>query len=129
VDFVNQLHYGDNLVRLRGDGVDKAIPGEIADLIYFDPPFKSARNYNLLFKQHNVQESPARIIMGFEDTWDFRHTVSGDRLHGSARHQEDPRYQILTTKRIHERGESPVLGRAGESAQRRWSGSLSILDR
>ena len=28
--FVNQLHYGDNLVRLRGEGVDKAIPDEIA---------------------------------------------------------------------------------------------------
>lgn len=69
-EFVNQLHYGDNLVRLRGEGVDKAIPDEIADLIYLDPPFNSARNYNLLFKQHKGQESPAQI-MTFEDTWTY----------------------------------------------------------
>ena len=30
--FVNQLHYGDNLVRLRGEGVDNAIADEVADL-------------------------------------------------------------------------------------------------
>jgi DNA modification methylase len=69
-EFVNQLHYGDNLVRLRGDGVDKAIPDEVADLIYLDPPFNSARNYNLLFRQHKGQDSPAQI-MTFEDTWTY----------------------------------------------------------
>ncbi|MFZ4506519.1 MAG: site-specific DNA-methyltransferase [Fimbriimonas sp.] len=69
-EFVNQLHYGDNLVRLRGDGVDKAIPDEVADLIYLDPPFNSARNYNLLFKQHKGQDSPAQI-MTFKDTWTY----------------------------------------------------------
>jgi site-specific DNA-methyltransferase (adenine-specific) len=69
-EFVNQLHYGDNLVRLRGDGVDQPIPDEIADLIYLDPPFNSARNYNLLFKQHKGQDSPAQI-MTFEDTWTY----------------------------------------------------------
>jgi site-specific DNA-methyltransferase (adenine-specific) len=68
--FVNQLHYGDNLVRLRGEGVDRPIPDEVADLIYLDPPFNSARNYNLLFKQHKGQDSPAQI-MGFEDTWTY----------------------------------------------------------
>ena len=72
--FVNQLHYGDNLERLRGDGVDKAIPDEIADLIYLDPPFNSARNYNLLFKQHKGQDSPAQI-MTFVDTWKYSPTI------------------------------------------------------
>lgn len=43
---VNELHYGDNLQVLR-----EKIPGEIAGLICLDPPFNSARNYNLLFKQ------------------------------------------------------------------------------
>ncbi len=69
-EFVNQLHYGDNLVRLRGEGVDKAIPDEVADLIYLDPPFNAARNNNLLFKQHKGQDSPAQI-MTFEDTWTY----------------------------------------------------------
>lgn len=39
----NELHYGDNLTVMR-----EKIPDEIADLIYLDPPFNSARNYNLL---------------------------------------------------------------------------------
>lgn len=69
-DFVNQLHFGDNLARLRDDGVDKVIPDEVADLIYLDPPFNSARNYNLLFKQHKGQDSPAHILT-FEDTWTY----------------------------------------------------------
>jgi hypothetical protein len=69
-DFVNQLHYGDNLIRLRGEGVDKAIPDEVADSIYLDPPFNSSRQYSLLFKQHKGQDSPAQI-MAFEDTWTY----------------------------------------------------------
>jgi len=63
--FINQLHYGDNLERLRNH-----IPDGIADLVYLDPPFNSSRNYNLLFKQHKGQDSPAQI-MAFEDTWDW----------------------------------------------------------
>lgn len=59
----NQLHYGDNLDVLRD-----RVPSECADLIYLDPPFNSARNYNLLFKQVKGAESPAQI-MAFEDTW------------------------------------------------------------
>lgn len=62
-EFRNQLHYGDNLEVLR-----EKIPNEIADLIYLDPPFNSARNYNLLFKQHKGAESHAQIV-AFEDTW------------------------------------------------------------
>jgi DNA modification methylase len=62
--FVDQLCYGDNLEVLR------KMPDEIADLVYLDPPFNSARNYNLLFKQHKGQDSPAQI-MAFEDTWQW----------------------------------------------------------
>ena len=65
--FTNQLHYGDNLERLRHH-----IPDEVADLVYLDPPFNSARNYNLLFKQHKGQDSAAQI-MAFEDTWQWSH--------------------------------------------------------
>jgi hypothetical protein len=72
--FRNQLHFGDNLVRLRGEGVDQRIrpgariPGEVADLIYLDPPFNSQRQYSLIFKQQKGQPSPAQI-MAFTDTW------------------------------------------------------------
>ena len=36
-------------------------------MITLDPPFNSARNYNLLFKQVEGESSPAQI-MAFEDT-------------------------------------------------------------
>lgn len=62
----NKLHYGDNLDVLR------EMPSELVDLVYLDPPFNSARNYNLLFKQHKGQDSPAQI-MAFEDTWKWSH--------------------------------------------------------
>ena len=67
-DFVNQLCYGDNLEVLR------KMPDEIADLVYLDPPFNSARNYNLLFKQVKGGASPAQI-MAFEDTWQWSHRL------------------------------------------------------
>lgn len=48
------------------------MPSELVDLVYLDPPFNSVRNYNLLFKQHKGQDSPAQI-MAFEDTWKWSH--------------------------------------------------------
>jgi len=52
---INELHYGDNLEVMR-----EKIPGEVADLVYLDPPFNSSRSYNLLFKQVKGDPSPAR---------------------------------------------------------------------
>ncbi len=40
----NRLHFGDCLDVMR-----ERIDDESVDLIYLDPPFKSDRNYNLLF--------------------------------------------------------------------------------
>jgi site-specific DNA-methyltransferase (adenine-specific) len=41
----NTLYYGDNLDILR-----RYIPDESVDLIYLDPPFKSGKDYNILFE-------------------------------------------------------------------------------
>lgn len=65
-EWKNKLHYGDNLEVLRN------METQSVDLIYLDPPFNSARNYNLLFKQHKGQDSQAQI-MAFEDTWQWSH--------------------------------------------------------
>ena len=62
-EWMNKLHYGDNLEVLR-----EKIDDEVADLIYLDPPFNSQRTYNLLFKQVKGDPVPAQI-MAFEDTW------------------------------------------------------------
>jgi site-specific DNA-methyltransferase (adenine-specific) len=59
---MNTLYYGDNLDVLRAHVKDESV-----DLIYLDPPFNSARSYNVLFKEHDT-ESEAQI-QAFEDTW------------------------------------------------------------
>lgn len=55
------LYFGDNLEILR-----EKIPDESFDLIYLDPPFKSNRDYNVLFKE-GLQENHAQI-KAFEDS-------------------------------------------------------------
>jgi site-specific DNA-methyltransferase (adenine-specific) len=40
----NLLSYGDNLDILR-----RSLKDETVDLVYLDPPFKSNRDYNVLF--------------------------------------------------------------------------------
>lgn len=60
---MKKLFYGDNLDVLR-----KHIPDESVDLIYLDPPFKSGRNYNLLFRREDGSRAPAQI-KAFGDTW------------------------------------------------------------
>ena len=60
----NALYYGDNLEVLRSG----AIPSELVDLIYLDPPFNSNASYNVLFKAPTGEQSKAQIE-AFEDTW------------------------------------------------------------
>ena len=59
----NRLFYGDNLAVLRGEIGDGSV-----DLIYFDPPFNSNANYNVLFKSRTGEGSDAQIE-AFEDSW------------------------------------------------------------
>jgi site-specific DNA-methyltransferase (adenine-specific) len=62
-EWKNKLYFGDNLTILRD-----YIPDRSVDLIYLDPPFNSAANYNVLFKEKSGEESTAQIH-AFEDTW------------------------------------------------------------
>lgn len=59
----NALYFGDNLDVLR-----ESIASESIDLIYLDPPFNSARDYNILFSSPKGQSSEAQIT-AFEDSW------------------------------------------------------------
>jgi DNA modification methylase len=62
---LNKLYYGDNLDVLRNN-----IANESVDLVYLDPPFNSARNYNLIFAKHAVTvDHDAAQIQAFGDTW------------------------------------------------------------
>ena len=64
-DVRNTLYYGDNQ-----DIMHEHIADESVDLIYLDPPFNSARDYNVLFKQAKRDENQAQIT-AFTDTWQW----------------------------------------------------------
>jgi site-specific DNA-methyltransferase (adenine-specific) len=65
MNWKNKLYFGDNLPILR-----ECIPDESVDLVYLDPPFNSAANYNVLFKEKSGERSAAQIT-AFEDTWEW----------------------------------------------------------
>jgi DNA modification methylase len=66
----NLLYYGDNLDVLRRHVADASV-----DLVYLDPPFNSAQDYNVLFKERDGTESAAQIT-AFEDTWRWNEEAS-----------------------------------------------------
>jgi len=57
------LYYGDNLDILR-----RYIRDESVDLVYLDPPFNSAQNYNAFFHEKDGTDAASQIH-AFEDTW------------------------------------------------------------
>jgi len=60
---MGMLYYGDNLDILR-----RYLKEETVDLVYLDPPFNSAQNYNA-FLQEKDGTAAASQIRAFEDTW------------------------------------------------------------
>lgn len=66
----SKLFYGDNLQVLR-----EHIKDESVDLIYLDPPFNSAANYNVLFRAPSGEQSQAQIE-AFEDTWHWNESAA-----------------------------------------------------
>lgn len=66
----SKLYYGDNLQVLREHVKDESV-----DLIYLDPPFNSAANYNVLFRAKSGEQSQAQIE-AFEDTWHWNDSAA-----------------------------------------------------
>jgi len=63
----NRLFFGDDLEFLRNRDI---FASESVDLIYLDPPFNSATNYNILFQGSDGSPSAAQV-MAFKDTWSW----------------------------------------------------------
>ncbi len=59
------LYYGDNLDILR-----RYLKDETVDLVYLDPPFNSAQNYNAFFHEKDGTDAASQI-RAFEDTWSW----------------------------------------------------------
>lgn len=77
------LYFGDNL-----QVIEERFPDNFFDLIYLDPPFNSNRNYNVLFKEGQVDASAQ--IRAFEDTWEW----SPPTIHLFEALKENPNPQI-----------------------------------
>lgn len=62
---MNRLYYGDNLEVMK-----QSISADTVDLAYLDPPFNSARNWNLIFARHDTSTNDdSAQIQAFDDTW------------------------------------------------------------
>ena len=59
------LYYGDNL-----DILTRYIADASVDLVYLDPPFNSAQNYNAFFEEKDGTTAAAQI-QAFKDTWEW----------------------------------------------------------
>ena len=59
------LYYGDNLDILR-----RYLKDGTVDLVYLDPPFNSAQNYNAFFHEKDGTDAASQI-RAFEDTWSW----------------------------------------------------------
>lgn len=70
--FTNTLYYGDNLHVMR-----QSIADESVDLVYLDPPFNSARDYNILFASPKGASSEAQIT-AFEDSWHWNQQAESE---------------------------------------------------
>lgn len=66
---VRKLFYGDNLDIIRDH-----LLSDTVDLIYLDPPFKSGKDYNLLFRADNLEPDEAQWT-AFKDTWLWDHAA------------------------------------------------------
>src|SRR6266436_3002264 len=97
---MNILYYGDNLKILRD-----YIKDETFDLIYLDPPFNSNRNYNVLFKEGQIDSSAQ--IHAFEDTWEWTPTTI--RLFEDLQHNPNPKIAILINSLAEFIGQNPMM--------------------
>ncbi len=60
---IRKLYYGDNC-----EVIPKHVKPDSIDLVYLDPPFNSAADYNLLFKENGLSPDEAQLH-AFKDTW------------------------------------------------------------
>src|SRR5260221_181427 len=93
------LFFGDNLRILE------RIPDETFDLIYLDPPFNSNRNYNVLFKEGQIDSSAQ--IHAFEDTWEWTPTTI--RLFEDLKNNPNPKIAILINSLAEFIGQNPMM--------------------
>ena len=109
-DRPNQLFYGDNL------GILRAMPAEVVDLCYIDPPFNSKRNYFQIYNGINEEVDKAQS-QAFMDTWQWgADAILGMKFITDLRNLmgNDPRFVTLPEQTVNlMKGLQLVLGETG----------------
>lgn len=95
---MNTLYYGDNLNMLRQYFRDESV-----DLCYLDPPFNSARSYNMLFKEQAGEPARAQV-KAFGDTWQW----SEEHYHGFCTTCERPAVVELVSGLVQALGRNEI---------------------
>jgi site-specific DNA-methyltransferase (adenine-specific) len=94
------LYFGDNLQVIEG-----RFPDESFELIYLDPPFNSNRNYNVLFKEGQVDASAQ--IRAFEDTWEW--STPTIRLFNELKESNNPQIAIMMQSLFEIMRDTPMM--------------------
>ncbi|HOT99968.1 MAG TPA: DNA methyltransferase [Anaerolineaceae bacterium] len=94
------LYFGDNL-----QVIEEKFPDNFFDLIYLDPPFNSNRNYNVLFKEGQVDASAQ--IRAFEDTWEWSYPTI--RLFNGLKESNDPQIAIMMQSLFEIMRDTPMM--------------------
>lgn len=94
------LYFGDNL-----QVIEERFPDNFFDLIYLDPPFNSNRNYNVLFKEGQVDASAQ--IRAFEDTWEWSPPTI--RLFEALKENPNPQIAIMMQSLFEIMRDTPMM--------------------
>lgn len=94
------LYFGDNL-----QVIEERFPDSFFDLIYLDPPFNSNRNYNVLFKEGQVDASAQ--IRAFEDTWEWSPPTI--RLFEALKENPNPQIAIMMQSLFEIMRDTPMM--------------------
>jgi site-specific DNA-methyltransferase (adenine-specific) len=94
------LFFGDNL-----QVIEERFSDNLFDLIYLDPPFNSNRNYNVLFKEGQVDASAQ--IRAFEDTWEWSPPTI--RLFEALKENPNPQIAIMMQSLFEIMRDTPMM--------------------
>ncbi len=94
------LYFGDNL-----QVIEERFPDNFFDLIYLDPPFNSNRNYNVLFKEGQVDATAQ--IRAFEDTWEW--STPTIRLFNDLKESKNPQIAIMMQSLFEIMRDTPMM--------------------
>jgi hypothetical protein len=114
------LYYGDNLDILR-----RYLKDETVDLVYLDPPFNSAQNYNAFFQEKDGSAAASQIH-AFEDTWHW--DIETKKAYDAVTEQAGMLQvleRLLEKRKQHQSAVTPPMDESGSTRREQIHGKSS----